>query len=100
MTGTLHVAASFRAKPGCSAQLGDRLRALVAPTRREAGSLRYHVLQGLDDTDAWLVSEEWADRRAFDEHMAQPYVLDLLAAAPALCAQEPRIAFFKDQSSF
>ncbi|MBB5712470.1 putative quinol monooxygenase [Sphingomonas xinjiangensis] len=98
MAKTFHVAAFFEAKPGCSTQLGDRLLALVEPTRRERGSLRYDILQSLDDPNRWHVLEEWSDRGAFDAHMAQPRVVAFLDSAPALCVDEPQLVFLECRS--
>jgi quinol monooxygenase YgiN len=94
----LHVTAFFRAKPGRSGELGTELLSLVAPTRREPGSLQYHILQGRDEPDIWFVREEWRGRADFDAHMATAYVKRLLAAVPDLCVDDPRIDFFETRS--
>lgn len=97
-TSALAVVAAFTAQPGKEEELGRRLLALVAPTRREAGSLLYHICR-LDEQPAqWVVLENWLDRAAFDAHMRTPYVSDFMAAVPALCDGAPQLAFYALQS--
>ncbi|MEH0196474.1 flavin reductase [Caulobacter sp. CCNWLY153] len=57
----LTVVAVFRALPGKAEALGEGLLALVDPTRREAGNLRYEIGQSIDEPEAWLVQEIWRE---------------------------------------
>ena len=95
---TLSVTAFCRAQAGRSDTLGEVLLSLVAPTRQEAGSIRYDVLQSADDADLWLVREEWRSRADFDRHMATPHVGAFLAQVPGLCAGEIDLRFFVTRS--
>lgn len=83
--------AYFVAKVGAEKQLGDELQALIVPTHREAGVLRYEVFQDLDDQRRWIVQEDWRSVDDFDFHMATPYVTAFLAKVPQLCDAEPEI---------
>jgi quinol monooxygenase YgiN len=67
-------AAFFKAKPGQRDTLGARLLKLVAPTRQEAGCLRYDIFRSKDDPDAWFVYEDWRSAADFGAHMQTPYV--------------------------
>lgn len=95
---TLSVTAFCRARANFSATLGEVLLSLVAPTREEAGSIRYDVLQAVDDPDLWLVREEWRSRADFDRHMAAPHVGAFLARVPELCAGDIDLRFFATRS--
>ncbi len=83
--------AFFTARPGLGEELGRGLLALVAPTRREPGCLRYEIFQSPTDADAWFVYEDWRGPADFDAHMAAPYVRDFMARLPGLCQGDPDI---------
>ncbi|MEU9291554.1 putative quinol monooxygenase [Streptomyces sp. NPDC048275] len=84
-------AAFVRAKPDWGEDLGQRLLALVAPTRQEEGCLRYEVYQSNEDENAWFIFEMWKSAAAFDFHMRTPYVTEFLAQAPQLTVGEIEI---------
>lgn len=76
--------AFIRAQPGRSEELGDRLRRLVGPSRREPGCIRYDLHRADDDPDLWMVYETWrspADRQA---HYATAHIRAFIAEAPFL----------------
>lgn len=51
--------AFIRARAGQTEELGRRLRALAAPSRREAGCLAFDVRPDRANPDLWLVHESW-----------------------------------------
>ena len=60
-------------------QLKAAMRALVEPSRREPGCVRYELYQDVDKKGELVLSECWRDQTAFDEHIAQPYLKDFSA---------------------
>ncbi|KSB88491.1 hypothetical protein AS593_23360 [Caulobacter vibrioides] len=60
-------------------QLEARLVSLVAPTRREAGCVAYHVHRDRTDRDLFVFYEAWSDRAALLKHFEEPYILAFLA---------------------
>jgi quinol monooxygenase YgiN len=94
----LSVTAFCRAQASTRDALGEVLLSLVAPTREEVGSIRYDVLQAVDDPDLWLVREEWRSRADFDRHMATSHVVGFLARVSELCAGEIDLRFFATRS--
>src|SRR5579885_2567062 len=52
----------LRAREGQELLLEAELRALVAPTRREEGCIRYDLFRSLDAPNAFLLHEVWASR--------------------------------------
>jgi len=94
MSIPLTLLAELKAKPGHAAELGQRLHALIAPTRRESGCLGYVLHRSNDDPDLFVLYENWRSRADLDLHLATPYLLDFFAHAPQLLADEVRMRFF------
>jgi quinol monooxygenase YgiN len=63
----------LRAKEGQEAALEKELRALVAPTRREAGCLDYTLLRSADQSGVFLLHEIWASREHHTRHTQTPH---------------------------
>jgi quinol monooxygenase YgiN len=66
--------AEFRAKPDRTVELMAALHALMEPTHKEAGCLRYELNQRVDDPRWITFIEKWADKKTFDEHCTMPYI--------------------------
>jgi quinol monooxygenase YgiN len=98
VTSELTNAAFFTAKQGKSDELGRRLLALVEPTRREAGCVRYDIYRSNDDPDAWFVYEDWRAIDDFSAHMQTPYVQSFMADVPVLCATDVEICAYSRMS--
>lgn len=81
--------AKVTAKLGAEAQLADALRALVAPTRQEAGCLEYIPNVSPDDPRSFTIYESWRDEAAFVTHTTMPYVVALMARMPDLVEGPP-----------
>lgn len=85
----VRVIARITAQPGKEAQLEAILRALVTPTRDEAGCISYQLLRHQGDNTEYTFVEEWQSNAAIDAHFETPHlqnallqVADLLACAP------------------
>lgn len=78
--------AFFRARPGQSQALGTALLALVDPTRAETECLNYDLHRSLENSDEWVVYENWRSREGLDAHMQAPHLEAFLRAAPDLVA--------------
>jgi quinol monooxygenase YgiN len=94
MTG-LTVLARAKAKPGREKELEQAMRAVVAPTHREAGCLRYTVHRSLMDPSVFMTVEHWISKEAIDQHFATPHVQALLNNAPDLLAEPPDISLYE-----
>lgn len=70
----------FRVHPPAESreQVKAAMRALVEPSRREPGCIRYELYQDIDKGDLVLV-ESWRDQAALDEHFGKPYLKDFTA---------------------
>jgi len=87
--GTVHVLALFMAAPGKESELEDILTALIEPTRREAGCIRYELVRGLGKPAEFAFIEEWESAAHLDTHSQTLHVKEAgrkagpLLAAPA-----------------
>ena len=68
--------AEFRALEGKSDELVTALHALIDPTHKEPGCIRYELNQRTDDARWVTFIEKWKDRDTFDQHCAMPYIKD------------------------
>jgi quinol monooxygenase YgiN len=65
---------SSRPGTGLAETVGQRLLALVQPTRKEEGCIRYEIYQSTNNDNDWFIFETWKSTEAFDFHMQTPYV--------------------------
>ena len=70
----LTLVAFLKAKPGQADELGQRLFALSEPARAEAGNIGYDLHRSNDDSDTWMIYENWATPADLDAHFAEPYM--------------------------
>ena len=91
--------AFFAARSGQEDRLGEHLLSLVAPSRAEAGNLRYEIFQDASDDGLWIAIEDWRSKADFDVHMATGYVRAFLSQVPSLCDGEPDIRSYRKRSS-
>ena len=66
------------AKPGLGDALGERLLALVEPTRAESGALQYHVHRDRNNPNLFAFYEAWESIEHLKKHLATPYITAFL----------------------
>lgn len=88
----LTVVARAKAKPGKEKELEKELRAVVEPTHREAGCLRYALHRSTQDPGLLIMIERWASRETWDRHFATPHIQKLLEKIPDLIVSPPEIS--------
>jgi quinol monooxygenase YgiN len=66
--------AEFHALPKKTDDLISTLHALMKPTHKEAGCIRYELNQRVDDPRWVTFIEKWKDQKIFDKHCAMPYI--------------------------
>jgi quinol monooxygenase YgiN len=81
----------LRARDGQETLLEAELRALVGPTRKEDGCLRYDLHRSVDPPAALLLHEVWATREAHTEHTHTQHFLRWNARKDALLASCDRM---------
>ena len=55
---------------------------VVAETRREPGNLGFRLTADLVDSGKFVLFEHWQSEDALGQHLRQPYLVELVAAAP------------------
>jgi len=83
----IDVVAHLQSKPGCEDALRTVLTGFVAPTRLEAGCLRYDLHVDLDDSTKFTFIEEWESREALTQHGQSEHIAAGRARFPDLLAQ-------------
>ncbi|MBV4460476.1 MULTISPECIES: putative quinol monooxygenase [Pseudomonas] len=73
--------ATLIAKPGRQEALEQHLRALIAPTRAEAGCSQYDLHQDLANPLAFYMIERWASDEALQAHDASAHIQHFRAQA-------------------
>jgi quinol monooxygenase YgiN len=91
----LTVVATFKAKEGLEDEVRQALMALVAPTRSEPGCINYDLHQSADDPSTLMLYENWTSKKDLDEHLAMPYLKDILAKADKILVEPVKITFYQ-----
>lgn len=65
--------AEFVARAGMLDEFLAAMHALIAPTHKEPGCIRYELNRRVDAPVLTYV-EKWKDQKSFDEHCAMPYI--------------------------
>jgi quinol monooxygenase YgiN len=92
---TIRCVARVIAQPGKTEALRGLLMQLLEPTRKEAGCVRYQLMQNTVDPTDFTFVEEWRDEAAIALHMNQPHVREVLAKVPALLRADPDIRTYR-----
>ena len=93
--GTVHVLALFVAAPGKEAELEKALTALIEPTRKEAGCIRYDLVRGLGKSAEFAFIEEWESAEHLDAHSQTPHVREAGSKAAGLLAAPASIERYR-----
>jgi quinol monooxygenase YgiN len=80
----LFVFARFHARPGRQGALEQALRAVIGPTREEAGCLRIQLFRSTRDGRLFYIHSRWADEAAFELHATLPHTTQFLSRAESL----------------
>ena len=81
MTQPFTAIATLTAKPGQQDLLEQGLRALVEPSRAEAGCSQYDLHRDLADPQVFYVIEHWASEAILEAHNASAHFQHLQATA-------------------
>jgi len=76
----------LRAREGQELLLEAELRALVGPTRKEAGCITYDLFRSAEAPSAYLLHEVWESREHHTEHTRTAHFLRWNARKDALLA--------------
>ena len=88
---SLHVVAVITAKPGSEDAVREAMSGLVAPTREEAGCLRYDLSESSSAPGTFVTVEEWSDPSDLDQHMQTEHIQAALSVLGSELAEAPAI---------
>jgi quinol monooxygenase YgiN len=88
---SLYVVAHIRAKQDKQEEMRDVLTGLIAPTRKEAGCIRYELFRNNADPQEFTFMEEWVSETALEAHLQTPHLKSALASFPSLGEGAPAI---------
>jgi quinol monooxygenase YgiN len=91
----VRVVAHLRAAAGKEAALQAALTAMVKPTRRENGCMRYDLDLNTGDPTDFVFVEEWATDSALEKHLKSAHVETCTAAIKTLLASPPDIRRYR-----
>jgi quinol monooxygenase YgiN/quercetin dioxygenase-like cupin family protein len=64
----------IQGREGKASEVKQELLSLTAPTRAEAGNIRYDLYQSVDRPDRFMRLEVWRDAEALELHKATPHL--------------------------
>lgn len=91
------VMVALYAKEGREAELRDSLTALVGPSRRDPGNLRYELFKQQDDPRRFVFVEHWASAEARDKHHTQAAHIVDFHGAGVDAVERTDVAWFLDR---
>ena len=89
------VVATFKATAGMEETLKNAIEAVVAPTRSEPGCINYDLHQSTEDPSVFMLYENWVSKQDLDEHLAMPYLKELISKADDLLKAPIELALWR-----
>ena len=86
MSEHVSVVVKITARPDTVPAMRAVVLALAAASRKEAGCLRYDVLQNAGEPHVFMLVEEWSSATHLDAHNLTPHVHEAVMKAAPLAA--------------
>lgn len=74
----LKIVAKFIVKEDKIEEFKKYAEELAIETRKEEGSISYHLLQNIDDSKLLIFIEEWENQEAIDKHNKSKHFVSIL----------------------
>ncbi|GAB2458549.1 hypothetical protein GCM10027082_06400 [Comamonas humi] len=84
---TLHVLATFVARPDTIDQVRHLLISLVEPIRKDPGCARCHLVSNGADVAEMVFVEEWFGHQELDRHLGDPLIAGVVERVVPLLAR-------------
>ncbi|HEX8195666.1 MAG TPA: putative quinol monooxygenase [Pyrinomonadaceae bacterium] len=81
------VIARLKSKPGLESRLEELAKALIEPTRAEAGCINYVLHRDLEDPAVYYFYENWRSQEDLDLHFQTPHIRRVMEIAPEILAE-------------
>lgn len=91
---SIHIVARLVARPDSIEALRPLLLGMLEPTRKEAGCIRYELINNRANPAEFLFVEEWASQEAINAHMETPHLQGLVVNASPLLAVPLDVQFY------
>ncbi|MEG3843421.1 putative quinol monooxygenase [Microcoleus sp. herbarium14] len=88
---TLRVVARLAAFPDKVAELKSLLLSIIEPTRKEAGCIKYELLQNQADPTDFTFVEEWESAALLEQHLASTHIQAAVQQLEGLAVGPPDI---------
>ena len=88
---SVRVVARIEALPHSVNEVRAILRALIEPTRKEAGCTLYELWQNREDATDFTFVEEWEGDAALDAHAVSQHLKDAAVRLTGLIKQAPDV---------
>jgi quinol monooxygenase YgiN len=88
------VIATIHAQAGKDKELGEVLKGLIAPTRKETGCIQYELHVAVNDPCQYAFYERWVDQAALDKHLQTPHFTSAAAQLGGLTDSAPSIVVY------
>jgi len=88
---TLRVVARLMAFPNKVEELKYLLLSIIEPTRREAGCIKYELLQNQADPTDFTYVEEWESADLLELHLGSTHIQDAVQKLDGLAVGPPDI---------
>jgi quinol monooxygenase YgiN len=95
MSEPLTVIARFRAKSGQQSRALETLRALLAPTRVEAGCINYDLHQSIEDPALFVFYENWESAAHLEKHSQSQHLQAMRKVQAEIFASPPEVTRWK-----
>ncbi len=89
------VVATFKARAGMEEEVKSAIEAVVAPTRSEPGCLNYDLHRSTTDPAVFMLYENWVSKQDLDDHLAMPYLKELIEKANELLSEPIDLALWQ-----
>jgi len=76
--------ASFHVRAGCETVAEENLRAVLDPTRAEAGCLGINAFRSTQDPQLFVIHSRWADEAAFELHATVAHTVNFIRSIEGL----------------
>lgn len=74
----LFIFTRFHARAGQELAVAEALRAVLGPTREEAGCQNIHAFRSIRDRGLFYIHSRWTDEAAFDLHAKLPHTVHFI----------------------
>ncbi len=92
---TLRVVARLTAFPDKVAELKFLLLSIIEPTRKEAGCIKYELLQNQSDPSDFTFVEEWESATLLELHLGSTHIQAALLQLEGLAVGPPDIRYYE-----